>query len=67
VRQDDNTLIQEARDYAAGIYTLFSNMPDGPVEALEPSAMMLMLNPIIDRLDQALQGVASPVRLTGTE
>jgi len=42
-------------------------MSDGPVEALEPSAMMLMLNPIIDRLDQALQGVASPVRLTGTE
>lgn len=54
MKKDDHALTFEARAYAQGLSNLFSNMEDAPLEYLQPFEMVLMLQPVIDRLNQVL-------------
>jgi hypothetical protein len=50
-------LLAEAESGLAGLYVLLSNMPDAPLEALEPVQLMQLLSPSLDRLRMALDAL----------
>jgi hypothetical protein len=54
MQQDDHQLTFEARTYADGLSNMFSNMDDAPLEGLQPFEMVLLLQPVIDRLNRVL-------------
>lgn len=51
---DQHTLIFEARAYLEGLQKLFSNMQDQPVEYVQPFELVLLLQPVTDRLTRLL-------------
>lgn len=51
---DQHTLILEARAYLEGLQKLFSNMQDQPLEYVQAYELVLLLQPVTDRLTRLL-------------
>jgi len=63
MNQDNHEIILEAREYAKGLSNLIGNIDSAasyPVEYVEPFQWVVMIQPIIERLDRVLKDMEKP-------
>jgi hypothetical protein len=48
-----SNLLGDAEAALSGLMALLSNMPDGPMDALEPVQLMALLTPLVERIHLA--------------